>query len=303
MKKISLLIVFLILSFTNVYAFSVGNKPVQVIIPFAPGGGVDQTFKHFQKYAESKGVVLVAVYKPGGDGVIGMAEIAQRPKDGLHISIGTAGTIAIQKIKNPNLDVDVVSSIRNSMMVFVSSEKSGINSLADLEKKLKANEKISLAFGAPGQKMLLDQLVENIDNKIVPTMVPYKGGGPVINDLRGNHIDVGVLPLSIVKQHIDSGHLKAIAISSKVKPTDLSKVISLPEKYTSWSNDDSFMFILPKNVSSDVYMFWENFLKEYMQDKNNIEAFTREFTELSVFGKQAAEKSVENVKNQLLKYQ
>ncbi len=285
----------------NTYAFDAKSKPIQVVIPFAPGGGVDQTFRHMQKYAETKGITMVPVYKAGADGLIGMNEIASMPKDGYHLSVGTAATVAVQRIKSPEQQLELVTAIKNSIMALVVSNASGIVSISDLENKIKNKNKINFGFGAPGQKMILDQLIEIVDKTHSPNMVPYKGGAPVVADLVGGHIDVAFVPFSIVKSHLDAGSIKLIAVSSRSKPEGFENTVSLASRYKNWENSDAFAFLMPAGSDKVAVGFWSLFVKEYMNNPDTQKHFIKEFTEISPFGSATLSNYVNDVKQALEK--
>jgi len=276
---------------TSAFAFDATAKPITVVIPFAPGGGVDVTFRHFEKWAADKGLKFTPMYKPGAEGLIGMNEIAGMPKDGYHISFGTAATIAIQRIKNPSAELEPITLIKNSISGFITHKDSKINSIADL---YKGDLPKSLAYGAPGQKMLIEQLVELSKGKIKATLVPYKGGGPVVQDIAGNHVQFAAPPLLIAKSHIDAGTIKLLAVGSRNRLKEYPNVPTIFEIFPNWKDYDGFAVILPKGTDTDAVKFWTNILREYMNDKKVQEDFIKEYNEPNQFGKDELEKLVRN---------
>lgn len=295
MKILKYFVSLLILTITNAYAFNPTSKPITVVIPFAPGGGVDQTFRHFEKYASKKGLIFIPVYKPGAEGLIGMNEIASMPKDGYYISFGTAGTIATQRIKNPTAELDPITAVRNSISVFITHKNSGINSIQDLYKGT-----VTVGYGAPGQKMLLEQFVELSKKKPDFVLVPYKGGAPVVQDIAGGHIQLGAPPLLISKAMIDSGKIKIIAVGSSQRLQEYPDVPTINSFIPGWQDVDAFAFILPKNTDPTAEKFWEQFLKEYMSDRSVQAEFIKEFNELNEFGRKPVEQLIQNAVKALL---
>lgn len=263
-------------------AFDPTAKPITVVIPFAPGGGVDQTFRNFEKYADTKGIKMNSVYKPGADGLIGMTEIASAPSDGYTVSFGTAGTLAVLAIKKPDIKVTPITGIANSVTAFVVSPKTNINNFADLESAIKNGSSLKFGFGAPGQKMVLEQLFDLAKASKKPIMVPYKGGGPVVVDLVGGHIDVAAVPISLVKIHIDSGALRIVAVSDPAK--DYPNATLITKKYPSWEDTDGFAFILPGNVDAAIVNTWSKILEQYMNDPSVREYYAKNYTQMYPFG-------------------
>jgi tripartite-type tricarboxylate transporter receptor subunit TctC len=292
-------ILFLSLIFTSTaHAFDPTAKPITVVIPFAPGGGVDATYRHFEKWASEKGLKLTVLYKPGAEGLIGMNEIAGMPKDGYHISFGTAATIAVQRIKNPSAEVEPITAIKNSISAIITHKDSGIKSIKDL---YKGDKPKTLAFGAPGQKMLVEQIVELSKGKIDATFIPYKGGAPVVQDIAGNHVQIAAPPLLITKSHIDSGTIRLLAVGSSSRLSEYPNVPAISEIFPDWKDYDGFAVILPKGVNQEAVKFWNNILREYMNDKKVQEDFVKEFNEINRFGKAELEKLVINATKALSK--
>ena len=280
------------------HAFDAYSKPITVVIPFAPGGGVDQTFRNLQKYAASKGITLNPSYKPGAEGVIATRELISMPEDGFHLSVTTAGVIANYRITNPEIDVVPITAIRDSIMVFVTHPNSNIDSFNELEKLVKDGKKLSFGYGAPGQKMVLDQFFSFAKPSSPPLMVPYKGGATVVADLMGGHIDVAAIPLSIVKTHIDTGKLKLLAVGAKTKVDGLPDVTLVKLKYPKWEDPDAFAVVVEKGTDPKAVKFWSEFMKEYMNDAAVKKEFTTEYTVPAEFGSSAIEKMIElSIKN------
>jgi len=263
-------------STADVYAFNPTKHPVTVILPFAPGGGVDQTFRGLQKYALDRGIELIPVYKPGAEGSISLHELSSMPNTGYNISVTTAGVIANHSLKQPNEEITVIGGIRDSIGAFVVSAKTPYHTLEDLQKAVKRGDDVKFGFGAPGQQMAIEQFFDLVKPKTKPLMVPYKGGGPVVNDLLAGTIDAAEVPFSIVKQHIDAGKLRLLA-TTKARVPGYSAP-NIESKFPTWSEYDGFGVVAPKNTDSAAVQFWTEFLKEYISDKQVQEQFIKDYT-------------------------
>lgn len=265
------------------YSFEANTKPITTIIPFAAGGGVDQSFRHLQKYAEQKGIKLLGAYKPGAEGMIGMSDVATLPLDGFNISITTAGTIAAYRLKNPNSDLHIVSAIRTGIFSIVVNPNKGITSLKDLETRLRNGEDIKFGQGATAQKLSIDQLLEFINPKTKAVVAAYKGAGPLLQDLVGGHVDVAIIPLGVTSPLINTGKLKLLAVSAESKVQEYPDAPLITTVYPRWENYEGFCLVVPKNTNPDALAFWEEFLKSYLNDPQVKKEFLRDFTEASVF--------------------
>lgn len=274
-----LLLIFTLLFSSFVYSFDLTDKPITVVIPFPPGGGVDATVKNLAKYAEKHKIKLFPVYKPGADGLIGMNELAKLPKDGYHISVATSGNIATYQIKNNTSDLTPLIGIRNSMSAVVVNSNSNIKTFEEYENAIKNDPNFNFGFGAPGQRMLINQLIEMMKVANKPAMIPYKGGAQVVTDLLGGHITSAMVPFNIVASHIDSGALRLIAINaSSVLPKYPSATL-LQKKYPAWQDFDWYCLVLPPDTSPEIRKTWVNFMKQYLSDTTVLTEFAQEYAE------------------------
>jgi tripartite-type tricarboxylate transporter receptor subunit TctC len=290
MKQLLLTFTLLFSSFS--YSFDLTSKPITVVIPFPPGGGVDATVKNLTKYAEKHNIKLVSIYKPGADGLIGMNEISKMPKDGYHVSIATSGNIATYQIKNSNNDLTPLLGIRNSMSAVVVNSNSNIKTFEEYENAIKNDPKFNFGFGAPGQRMLINQLTEMMKVSNKPTMIPYKGGAQVVTDLLGGHITSGILPFNIVASHIDSGALRLIAINAGSPLRKYPSATLLQQKYSAWQDFDWYCLVLPPDTSPEIRKIWVNFMKQYLSDSTVLTEFTQEYAEPVKQDQKSAEATV-----------
>lgn len=294
--KLTKILSSLLLSMTisHVYAsdrFNPQTQPINIVIPFAPGGGVDAAFRHFEKYALTKhNIKMIPIYKSGADGAIGMNEIVSMAPNGYNIAFVTVGTLANYRLKYHEDRVTIITGIKNSIMALVTNRDSAVKSLDDIF----TADTVSLAYGAPGQQLFLEQLVEKSSIKDRATMVPFKGGGPVVQSIMGNHVLVGAVPLQIVQNQIDSGVLRLLAVSSKSKLPEYNNVPSIFTKFSDWKNNDGFVVVIPNNADDSVIKFWSDMFKEYMNDSQVQQDFIKERTELIPFGRSAADQLVRN---------
>lgn len=276
---------------SNTHAFDPKSKTINVVIPFSPGGGVDATFRHFEKWSTDRGLKFSVQYKPGAEGLIGMNEVSNMPKDGYNVGFVTAATISVQRLKNPAAEVEPITLIKNSISGFITHKDSGIITIQDLYKGTNAK---TLAFGAPGQKMLVEQLVEQSKGKINATLVPYKGGAPVVQDIAGNHVQFAAPPLLIAKPHIDAGTVRLVAVGSRQRLREYPNVPTIFEIFPNWQDYDGFAVALPKGADPLAIKFWTDIMREYMNDKKVQEDFVKEYNEPNRFGKEELEKLVSN---------
>jgi tripartite-type tricarboxylate transporter receptor subunit TctC len=274
--------------------FNPTKEPIKAVIPFAPGGGTDIAFRHFQKYADQRNITIVPMYKGGADGLIGTNEVAESKPNGYTIGFATVATVATHKLNNPNYNFDHISVIKGSVMAIATHPNNDITNFDSLEKTLKSGDnKKTFAFGSPSQKTIWEQIFNANKISIQPVLVPYKGGGPAVQDAIGGHVDFIVVPYSIIKQHVDSGKLRLIAIIARNNWKEFSHVPNVAKKYNNWQFDDGFLLTLPQHTNTEAYNFWKEFVLSYMKNEQVNQDFVSEYTEIDIFGIDNATKRVD----------
>jgi tripartite-type tricarboxylate transporter receptor subunit TctC len=218
-------------------ATSYPTKPIRLIVPFPAGGPTDIVARPFaQMLSEKLGQSVVADNRAGAGGSIGAKAVTVSPPDGYTLFVGTVGTNAINPSLYKNLGYDVnkdftpLASLASAPVVIVVNAKSDITSLSDLVAKAKSNAGAinygSAGNGTPGHLTAAMFLAKA---GIRLTHVSYKGSAPAITDLLGGHIPLMFDPLQSVLPHIQSGKLRALAISSRQRASVLPNVPTVAE--------------------------------------------------------------------------
>lgn len=281
----------------HAYSFDATLQPVTVVVTFPAGGGVDLTFRHLQKYAQERGIKLIAEYRSGADGLIGLREVAKKPADGFTISVTTAGAMAYQELKDTEKCCVPITGIRTSMGAFVVNPNSEIKSLNDLEKAVQRGDNVRFGYAAPGQRMVLDQFFEFAKPQKTPVVAAYKSGPQVLADVAAGHIEAAQVPMNLAKALIDSGKLRLIA-TSKGRIAGYGAVPSIEEKYPGWKEFDTFALTAPAGTDPKAVAFWTAFIKEYVENKQVQQDFANDFT-VSTFGPQALPVTISGSKARL----
>jgi len=291
MIKALLLIVSLLV--TPSFAFDLKLKAIEVVIPFAPGGGVDTTYKHFEKYARARGVNTVAIYKPGAEGLIAMRDLSSGSNDGYRISFTTTAVYSNAVAKEP-LNVVPLIAIKNPLGTFVTSSKSNIKTFDQLINVLKTNDNIKIGSGAPGQALVWEQL---FDLTGIPSrqLIPYKGGQPVLVDLLGGHIDVAMLPAALTSQQAKAGNIQIVAHTGVNKIKDFDSAIALSHKYPKWGLLDIFIVVTPQ-IGKIQAEQWESFIQDYLSDASVQNDFVNEHSEHLPSGDKVIKQALTNIK-------
>jgi tripartite-type tricarboxylate transporter receptor subunit TctC len=168
------------------------SKPINLVVPFAPGGGTDSIARDLAKnLTEQLGQTVIVDNRAGGGGAIGAQMVAKAEPDG-HTLLFVTSTFITHAATENNLSYDVIKDFtpiamigRGPLMVVANSEL-GLSSIQDLVKYTKANPN-GVNFCSAGQgsiNHLAGELFKQKTN-LEMTHVPYKGSGPATLDLLG----------------------------------------------------------------------------------------------------------------------
>jgi tripartite-type tricarboxylate transporter receptor subunit TctC len=208
--------------------FSIGEsqalypeRALRIVVPFAPGGGTDVVARTLaQEMARDLGVSVIVENKPGAGTIIGTPAVAVSAADGYTLLMATFSH-AVNSSLSPNLPYDPhrdfapVAMIARSFNIVVVNPKSAIQSIADLIAAAGANpDKLTFGtFGVGTSAHLAGELFKDLA-KVKLTAVPYKGAAPAITDLIGGQIDVMFTTVASAASLVESGQLRAIAVTS-----------------------------------------------------------------------------------------
>ncbi len=213
------------------------DRPVTVIVPFPPGGASDVTARIVSpKLSERLGQSVVIDNKAGANGAIGAAALKQAKPDGYTLLIGSIGVFGINPALfkdlryDPLKDFDLLSVIVRTPNVLVANPDFPANSVAELLEYLKKNpDKVSFASSGTGSSDHLTAALFLQKTGTTGVHVPYKGGGPAINDLIAGHANVSFQNLGAIAQQVRSGKLKALAVTSANRAPALPNVPTIGE--------------------------------------------------------------------------
>jgi len=213
------------------------DKPITVIVPFPPGGSSDVTARLVsKKMAERVGQSIVIDNKGGANGSIGATALKQAKPDGYTILIGSIGVFAINPALfkdlryDPMQDFDLLSVAVRTPNVLVANPNFPANTVAELVEYLKKNpNKVTFASSGTGSSDHLTAALFLQKTGTTGTHVPYKGGGPAINDLIAGHANVSFQNLGAIAPHVKSGKLKALGVTSSQRNPTLPDVPTMAE--------------------------------------------------------------------------
>jgi tripartite-type tricarboxylate transporter receptor subunit TctC len=219
------------------------NRPVMMIVPFAPGGASDFVARIIQPgVSQILGQQIVIDNRPGAAGIIGTDAAARAAPDGYTAFLGNIGTISINPGVNSNMrvkpdqDLAPVSICADTPSILITRPDFPANTVSELIGYVKANQG-KVAFASPGSSTLnrLEMEVFKKDAGLDMVHVPYKGGaGPAVTDVLGRHVDLMFTTLSSAMEFVKEKKVKALAVTTRERMADLPDIPTMHE--LGWKN-------------------------------------------------------------------
>ena len=213
------------------------SKPITYIVPFPAGGTTDILGRLIgQKLGPALGTTIVIDNKGGAGGSVGSEVASRAPADGYTLLGGTISSHAINVSLYPKLGYDPIKSfapvvlIGSNPVVLIVGKNSPYKTLQDVLATAKARPKtISSASAGSGtsQHLALELLGFKSGTQFIH--VPYKGSGPAIQDVIGGQVDMMFDTTVVAGPHIQSGKVRALAVTSAKRLETLPNVPTVAE--------------------------------------------------------------------------
>jgi len=242
------------LAFSQAYP----SKPVRMIVPFPPGGTTDLIARVVQpKFQEHLGQAVVIENKGGAGGAIGAAEAAKAAPDG-HTILLVFDTHAVnhhlyKQAPDPFKTLEHIMLMVVSPSTLVAVTGFAPSTMRELVAHAKANPgKVTYASTGHGSSNHLGSLLLEQAAGIKMTHIPYKGGGPMVQALLGQQVDVAFVSTPLILPHIQAGKVKAIAVGGKQRAAVLPSVPSAAESFAGFEQISWFGLLAPTGTPKDV---------------------------------------------------
>ncbi len=207
------------------------NKPIRIVVPFAPGGIVDTAARVVgQKLHERWGQQVIVDNRPGGNGFIGVTAAQKSPADGYTLLMAHTGEFAVNPavFKDVPYDLDrdfvAITLVNDAPMVFVVNSGAPYNTMQELLAAAKAKPG-TIGVSTPGAGSINHLVLEWIGLTTGAKFlhVPYKGGAPAITATAGGEVPAGTAAMGSAMPHIQSGRVRVVAVTTdKRSPVNMS---------------------------------------------------------------------------------
>ena len=277
------------------------NRPIKMIVPFAPGGATDIIARTVaQKLSDRVGQPVVVENKPGAGTTVGNAEVAKARPDGYTLLFAPTPFVISQVVYptlpyDPRKDFAPVSLLATSPFILVTNASITARTVGELVAQAKAKPG-ALTFCSAGNGTVphlageLFKLRAGVD--IVH--VPYKGGGPAIVDLVGGQVNMMFATPIEVAQHVQSGKLRVLATTSLKRLPAFADVPTLDESgYPGFEVASFFGVLAPAGTPSDIVARLAADLATVMDLPDVRERFAAQSADANVQGPEAFGKFLE----------
>lgn len=213
-----------------------GGKPVTLVVSYPAGGGADVMARLIApRVAEALGQPVVVDNKPGASGTLAAGQVARATPDGATLLLD-ASSFAVNPSLFDKLPYDSATAFAPLAVlalfpnVLVCTPSFEAKSLADVLRLARAKAG-TLAYASSGNgsaQHLAGALFESMA-KVEMAHIPYRGGGPALNDVMGGQVPLFFANVASSLGHIQSGRLRALAVTSRLRSRVLPDVPSLDE--------------------------------------------------------------------------
>ena len=213
------------------------DKPLRIVLPLSAGSTVDAVARTMSNaLAKASGQPVIVENLPGAGGVTGTMQLVRAPKDGM-----TLGMVSNNHVVNPSLyksmpfdsirDITPITVIGTSPFVLVVHSSVPAKDLKELIALAKAKPG-TLNYGSSGNGTVLHLAAELFKSEagIDIKHIPYKGTGPMMNDLLGGQVQMAFTSTSVAAPHIKTGAIRPIAISTQSRSGLLPDVPTFAEQ-------------------------------------------------------------------------
>lgn len=253
------------------------SRNVEIVVPFAAGGGNDVLGRIIQKIIIDNRMLDVSssvVNKPGGGGAVGLMYLNQHAGDGNYLSIISTSTLTSYIIGTGTVnytDLTPIASLITEYIAFAVKADSPIKTFADLVQRMKANpESTSFAVGGglgnPNHVAMAAALKAAGVNVRSMKAVAFGGGKEALTAVMGGHVDVLAAAASILANQVKAGKLRLLGVAAPARLTGtLAEVPTMKEQGVNLVFGFSRYIVGPKGLSPSQTEYWNGVIGKVLE--------------------------------------
>lgn len=236
------------------------SGPVKFILPVSAGSGVDAIARAAgNQLGIALGAPVVIENQPGAGGVVGTQTLVRATPDGMTLSLVSNNHVIYPAVIkalsfDPIADITPISVVATSPLVIVTRPDFPAKNLTEFRDQLKANPG-KYNYGSAGNGTILHLAAELFKEVggVFSTHIPYRGTGPLVNDLLGGQVDWAVIALPAIRGQIESGRLQALAVGTSQRVAGFPQLPTAVEQgFTRYVVEGWVAAIGPKGMSPDL---------------------------------------------------
>ena len=212
------------------------QKPIRIVVPFAPGGNTDSIARVMaERFTQSLGQAVVIDNKVGAGGTIAAEFVAKAPADGYTLMMAAMPVMAVLPVINktnfdPLRDFVAISNIGSNPFVMGIHKSVPANNLPEFVAYMRKNPgKFNYASGGSGSVSHLSAALFVKRADLDMTHISYKGGAPAVTDLLGGNVQMYFGNFSELYPHVSGGNIRIIGVSSEKRAAQLPQVATIAE--------------------------------------------------------------------------
>ena len=255
------------------------NKPIKVLVGYAPGGAVDLVARTLgQSMSSSLGQPFVIENKPGAGTNIAVKQLIDSPPDGYTLMVAANALAANMSLYKPqpfDIDKDItpIAMIGRVPVVIAAPIDTKYPKLSDLIKAAKANPDY-ITYGSPGNGATPHMAMKFFEQAAGISLkhVPYKGGSPAITDVIGGQLDLVAVNMLEAAPQVKSGKLKMIAVMSAKRSPLFPDVPTVAESgFPGFEASVWYSLIAPAKTPSSIVKILHAQVEKALQSKEMVE--------------------------------
>ena len=215
------------------------ERPIRVVVPFAPGNTLDNALRQVaEEFKKNTGQPIVVDNKPGGSGIIAAQNVMQAAPDGYTLLLSNTSMMTINPYTFSKLPYDpeksykpVTGFLGASLVLAVNAANVPANNVKEFVAWAKTQSGgVSYASFTAGNSSHFAGVIMNQRTGLNMVHVPFNGTPPAVQNLLGGQVQAAFLPLMAVKSHVESGKIKVLALTSPQRSPLLPNVATFTEQ-------------------------------------------------------------------------